>query len=97
MRKANSEKSTVAKPQTVTFVNDSANKTNRIENIERREIYCDRLVATAETIHSMIDCLRREGGNEALLQRAEVYFQCAFLAAGWSMDLIDGDTIDFIM
>lgn len=45
----------------------------------------------------MIDQLRQEGGNEALLQRAEFYFQCAFLAAGWSLDLVDGDVIDFVM
>lgn len=71
--------------------------TNLPDAIKRREIYCDRIASTAEAIHAMIDCLRQEGGNEALLQRAEIYFECAFLAAGWSLDLIDGDDIKFIM
>ena len=69
----------------------------RTEIRARREEYCDRMGDTADVIHAMIDKLRQEGGNEALLQRAEFYFQCAFLAAGWSLDLIDGEKIDFIM
>lgn len=70
---------------------------NRTEIRARREEYCDRIADTADVIHAMIDQLRQEGGNEALLQRAEFYFQCAFLAAGWSLDLVDGDVIDFVM
>lgn len=69
----------------------------RTEIRARREEYCDRIADTADAVHAMIGTLRQEGGNEALLQRAEFYFQCAFLAAGWSLDLIDGDDIDFIM
>lgn len=74
-----------------------ADPDNRAKIRIRREEYCDRIADTADAIHAMIDKLRQEGGNEALLQRAEFYFQCAFLAAGWSLDLIDGDNIDFVM
>lgn len=77
--------------------NSSAIQENRAEIRSRREEYCDRIVDTADAIHAMINKLRQEGGNEALLQRAEFYFQCAFLAAGWSLDLVDGDDIDFVM
>lgn len=70
---------------------------NHAEMRARREIYCDRIADTADAIHAMVDTLRQEGGNEALLQRAEFYFQCAFLAASWSLDLIDDDNIDFVM
>jgi len=67
------------------------------EKRARREALCERIAKTADVFYEMLECLRKEGGNEALLQRAELYFQCGFLAAGWSLDLIDGDKTDLIM
>ncbi len=67
------------------------------EKYARRETLCERITQTADVFYEMLECLRQEGGNEALLRRAELYFQCGFLAAGWSLDLINGDKIDLIM
>lgn len=86
------------KPRNLTPTPDNQPALKPESASEHRKKLSDRLVATVDMIHAMTNQLRREGGNEALLQRAEFYFECAFLAAGWSLDYTDeNDKIHFIL